>query len=337
MTSKNQFTYKSSGVDIDAGETLISRIKESVSRTHRPEVIGGLGGFGGLFKLALDHYRHPILVSGTDGVGTKLKLAIEHNTHDTIGIDLVAMCANDVVVQGAEPLFFLDYFATQSLDLDIATRVIKGIAHGCEIAGASLIGGETAEHPGTPGEYDLAGFCVGIVEQDQLIDGTGITQGDRVIGLASSGPHANGYSLIRKVLKTKPDALRQKQLLDTILQPTRIYATTVLTLLKEIHIKGLAHITGGGLLENIPRILPDGLGVRLERKTWEWPQVFHWLENSGIAEEEMLRTFNCGLGMVAVVDTSSVEKTLDCLKKQGEKAWLVGEIIPDSNQRVTVD
>ena len=339
MTSKKRFTYKSAGVDIDAGETLVNRIKKSVSRTHRPEVIGGLGGFGGLFKLALDHYRHPVLVSGADGVGTKLKLAIEHNAHDTIGIDLVAMCANDVVVQGAEPLFFLDYFATQSLDLDIATRVIKGIAHGCKMAGASLIGGETAEHPGmgTPGEYDLAGFCVGIVEQDQLIDGTDITQGNKVIGLASSGPHANGYSLIREVLKTKPDALRQEQLLDAILQPTRIYATTVLTLLKETHVKGLAHITGGGLLENIPRILPDGLGVRLERKTWEWPQVFHWLENSGIAGEEMLRTFNCGLGMVAVVDASNVEKTLSCLKKQGEKAWLVGEVIPDLNQKVTVD
>lgn len=339
MTSKNQLTYKSAGVDIDAGEILISRIKESVARTHRAGVIGGLGGFGALFKLPTDRYRNPILVSGTDGVGTKLRLAFEHDAHDKIGIDLVAMCVNDVIVQGAEPLFFLDYFVTSKLDVDIAARVIKGIARGCEIAGASLIGGETAEHPGihAPGEYDLAGFCVGVVEQDHLLDGADISQGDKIIGLASSGPHANGYSLIRKVLEQQPNALRQKQLLNALLEPTRIYVPSLLALLKEKDIKGLAHITGGGLLENIPRVLPRGLGAHLERGAWKWPRVFRWLQDAGIIEKEMLRTFNCGVGMVAIVNSSAVEKTLSLLKEHGEQAWLVGEIISDPDQRVIVD
>ena len=339
MTSKNQLTYKSAGVDIDAGEILISRIKKSVARTHRAGVIGGLGGFGALFKLPTDRYRNPILVSGTDGVGTKLKLAFEHDAHDKIGIDLVAMCVNDVIVQGAEPLFFLDYFVTSKLDVDIAARVIKGIARGCEIAGASLIGGETAEHPGihASGEYDLAGFCVGVVEQDHLLDGADISQGDKIIGLASSGPHANGYSLIRKVLEQQPNALRQKQLLNALLEPTRIYVPSLLALLKEKDIKGLAHITGGGLLENIPRVLPRGLGAHLERGAWKWPQVFRWLQDAGIIEKEMLRTFNCGVGMIAIVNSSAVEKTLSLLKEHGEQAWLIGEIISDPDQRVIVD
>jgi len=343
MTSRRSLTYKTAGVDIDAGDELVHRIKDSVARTIRPEVLGGLGGFGGLFKLPPDRYRHPVLVAGTDGVGTKLKLAIEHDAHDQIGIDLVAMCVNDVIVQGAEPLFFLDYFVTPRLDVTIAARVIDGIARGCELAGAALIGGETAEHPGmhTQGEYDLAGFCVGIVEEERLLDGTTIREGDSVIGFASSGPHSNGYSLIRRVLEQDPEAARAvldgRPVMEWLLTPTRIYVSAVLRLTEKLEVRGLSHITGGGLSENIPRVLPEGLGVQLHRDTWETPAVFSWLEEAGISDSEMLRTFNCGIGMVAIVAPEVTEAALEILTECGEQAFLIGEVVTDSAMQVRVD
>ena len=343
MTAKDSLTYKGAGVDIDAGQELVSRIKNAVARTSRPEVLGSLGGFGGLFKLAVDRYDAPVLVSGTDGVGTKLKLVLEHDAHDEIGIDLVAMCANDVIVHGAEPLFFLDYYVTPHLDLEIAARVINGIARGCELAGAALIGGETAEHPGmhAAGEYDLAGFCVGVVEQSKLVDGATIRAGDSVIGLASSGPHANGFSLIRQVLERFPNAreieLAGQPLMRQLLQPTRIYVRAILDLLAQTEIKGISHITGGGLTENIPRVLPSGLGVGLRQASWRAPAVFTWLEEAGVSRVEMLRTFNCGVGMVVIVAREHVELALSTLTHSGEQAWLIGEVIADSAKQVTVD
>ncbi len=343
MTAKESLTYKGAGVDIDAGNELVSRIKDSVARTSRPEVIGNLGGFGGLFKLAADRYVNPVLVSGTDGVGTKLKLVLEHDAHDEIGIDLVAMCANDVIVQGAEPLFFLDYYVTPRLDVEIAARIIKGIARGCELAGAALIGGETAEHPGmhAAGEYDLAGFCVGVVDQDKLVDGGKIRPGDSVIGLASSGPHANGFSLIRQVLERFPNAreieLGGRPLMEQLLRPTRIYVRAILDLLAQTEVKGISHITGGGLTENIPRVLPSGLGVGLRQATWSAPAVFPWLEEAGVSKLEMLRTFNCGVGMVVIVAREHVELALATLMQSGEQAWLIGEVVADSAEQVTVD
>jgi len=342
MTSRNPITYKDSGVDIDAGEALVQRISQAVSRTKRPEVLGGLGGFGGLFRLPVDRYRQPILVSGADGVGTKLKLAIEHDAHDEVGIDLVAMCVNDVIVQGAEPLFFLDYFVTPRLDVDIAARVIGGIARGCEIAGAALIGGETAEHPGmhAEGEYDLAGFCVGVVEEDRLIDGHTISEGDSVIGIASSGPHSNGFSLIRKVLDRSPDGPRTlvdgRPVIDQLLIPTRIYSKSVLQLLETAETRGLCHITGGGLSENIPRILPNGLSARLERSAWPSLPVFAWLEDCGVGADEMFRTFNCGIGMIAIIEPRATDAALGLLKACGEQAWVVGEIVKDELHRTQV-
>jgi phosphoribosylformylglycinamidine cyclo-ligase len=343
MTAKKPLTYKAAGVDIDAGEELVSRIKDSVARTSRPEVIGGLGGFGGLFKLAADRYEEPILVSGTDGVGTKLKLVLEHDAHDDIGIDLVAMCVNDVIVLGAEPLFFLDYFVTPRLDIDVAARVIRGIARGCELAGAALIGGETAEHPGmhAAGEYDLAGFCVGVVDQKKVVDGTRIKAGDSVIGLASSGPHSNGFSLIRRVLEDYPDAgsieLEGRPLIRQLLEPTRIYVSAIRDLLAATDVKGISHITGGGLTENIPRVLPDGLGVSLQRAAWQVPPVFRWLEEAGIERSEMLRTFNCGIGMVVIVARENAEQALSTLTQSGEQAWLIGEVGDNATERVAVD
>ena len=342
MTSRAPITYKDSGVDIDAGEALVQRISQAVSRTKRPEVLGGLGGFGGLFKLPVDRYRQPVLVSGADGVGTKLKLAIEHGAHDEVGIDLVAMCVNDVIVQGAEPLFFLDYFVTPRLDVDIAARVIGGIARGCELAGAALIGGETAEHPGmhAEGEYDLAGFCVGVVEEDRLIDGHTIAVGDSVIGIASSGPHSNGFSLIRKALDRCPDGPRTlvdgRPIIDQLLIPTRIYSKSVLQLLETTETRGLCHITGGGLSENIPRILPKGLSARLERSAWPSQPVFEWLEDCGVGAEEMLRTFNCGIGMVAIIEPHATDAALGLLEACGEQAWVVGEIVKDELHRTQV-
>ena len=341
MASSGPFTYKDAGVDIDAGDELVERIKPAVKRTVRPEVIGGLGGFGGLFRVP-QGYREPVLVSGTDGVGTKLKLAIDYDAHDEVGIDLVAMCANDVVVVGAEPLFFLDYFSTPRLDVDIATRVIAGIAHGCEIAGATLIGGETAEHPGmhTPGEYDLAGFCVGIVERDKIIDGSNIVAGDTVIGIASSGLHSNGFSLIRHILKNRPNAAREtlegRPLIEHLLTPTKIYARPLLKLVSKVAVKGFAHITGGGLLENIPRVLPPKLGVELKKGSWPAPPVFGWLESVGVAPREMHRTFNCGVGMVAVVAPQDVDATVAELTAAGERATVIGAVVPDAEQLVTI-
>lgn len=343
MTARDPLTYKAAGVDIDAGEALVERIRGAVARTRRPEVIGGLGGFGGLFALAHERYAEPVLVAGTDGVGTKIKLAIDNDAHDDIGIDLVAMCVNDVIVQGAEPLFFLDYFVTPRLDVDVAARVIGGIARGCELAGTALLGGETAEHPGmhAAGEYDLAGFCVGVVEKSRLIDGANIGAGDRLIGIASSGPHSNGFSLIRKVLERCSDPanvdLDGQPLLKALLEPTRIYARSILTLMEATNVKGLCHITGGGLLENIPRVLPAGLSARLERNAWVRAPVFDWLEQSGVAEGEMLRTFNCGLGMIAVVAPTDVDDTLASLQASGERAWLVGEVVTDADHGVCLD
>jgi phosphoribosylformylglycinamidine cyclo-ligase len=341
MASPEPFTYKAAGVDIDAGDELVERIKPAVKRTNRPEVIGGLGGFGGLFRLPRG-YREPVLVAGTDGVGTKLELAVDFDRHDEVGIDLVAMCANDVVVVGAEPLFFLDYYATPRLDLDVATRVIAGIAHGCELAGASLIGGETAEHPGLHGGdgYDVAGFCVGIVERGEIIDGTSIVAGDAVIGLASSGLHSNGFSLVRHILRAHPNAPRErldgKPLIDHLLAPTRIYVRSVLRTKNKVALKGIAHITGGGLLENIPRVLPKGLGVELRASSWIAPPVFRWLESHGVAAREMQRTFNCGIGMVFVVSPADVPATLAELAAAGERAAVIGSVVRDAEQSVSI-
>jgi phosphoribosylformylglycinamidine cyclo-ligase len=313
-----------------------------VKRTVRPEVIGGLGGFGGLFRVPTG-YRDPVLVSGTDGVGTKVQLAIEHDAHDDIGIDLVAMCANDVVVLGAEPLFFLDYFSTPRLDVAVAERVIAGIARGCELAGATLLGGETAEHPGMHGaeEYDLAGFCVGIVERDRILDGAAIAAGDVVIGLASSGVHSNGFSLVRHILKARPGAaaerLEGRPLIEHLLTPTRIYVRSILRTLKKTTLKGVAHITGGGLLENIPRVLPAGLGVTLTRSAWRAPAVFGWLESAGVAPREMYRTFNCGIGMVVVVAPGDAPAALAELAAAGEQAQVIGSVVPDPEQAVHID
>jgi phosphoribosylformylglycinamidine cyclo-ligase len=323
-------TYRDAGVDIDAGDELVERIKPLVETTRRREVLAGLGGFGGLFALTPGKYREPVLVSGTDGVGTKLKLAQALDVHDTIGIDLVAMCVNDVLVQGAEPLFFLDYFASGKLDVEVATRVIGGIADGCRQAGAALIGGETAEMPDMypAGEYDLAGFCVGVVERDALIDGAGIGIGDAIIGIASSGPHSNGYSLIRKVLERDPRALiGSRQAALQLLVPTRIYVKSILGMLQKVAVKGLAHITGGGLTENIPRILHGELHAQINLDSWQHGPVFDWLAETGnIEQREMLRTFNCGVGMVAVVESTDLSKALRILTAQGETAWELGRI-----------
>ncbi|MBT5887445.1 MAG: phosphoribosylformylglycinamidine cyclo-ligase, partial [Acidiferrobacteraceae bacterium] len=305
-------TYRDAGVDIEAGESLVERIKPLVQKTQRPECLGNIGGFGGLFELPIDRYRRPVLVSGTDGVGTKLKLAVMLDRHDTIGIDLVAMCVNDVLVLGAEPLYFLDYFATGRLSPEHAQSVIAGIASGCETAGAALIGGETAEMPGmySPGDYDLAGFCVGVVEKDQIIDGSHIRAGDQILGLASSGLHSNGYSLARAVLERSSATLGQPigetTLGEALLAPTRIYVRPILALLKAVPIHGIAHITGGGLTGNIPRILPDNCDCRIDATAWPRPEIFQWLQSEGsIDDTEMLRTFNCGIGLVIIVSSDT--------------------------------
>lgn len=328
--SKKSLTYRDAGVNIAAGNELVERIKPLVARTARPEVLAGLGGFGGLFALPPGRYKEPVLVSGTDGVGTKLKLAQNLGIHDTIGIDLVGMCVNDVVVQGAEPLFFLDYFACGRLDIDVATEVVAGIAEGCRRAGAALIGGETAEMPDMypPGEYDLAGFCVGVVERGRLIDGHRIIDGDALIGIASDGPHSNGYSLIRKVLDVAENPNIDGEAAERmVMKPTRIYVKPLLGLMEKVTIKGLAHITGGGLTENIPRILPEGHRAAIDTKSWKPSPVFDWLAVTGrISKPEMRRTFNCGVGMVVVVAQHDVEITIAQLKKSGENAWLLGGI-----------
>ncbi len=338
-------SYRDAGVDIDAGDSLVERIKPHARRTLRPEVLGGIGGFGALMELP-KRYRQPVLVSGTDGVGTKLKLAFHLNRHDSIGIDLVAMSVNDILVQGAEPLFFLDYYACGRLDVDVAEQVVAGIARGCELAGCALIGGETAEMPGMYpiGEYDLAGFAVGVAEKDGLITGADIRAGDAILGLASSGPHANGYSLIRKILEvTQADLsapFHGRSLGETLLEPTRIYVKPILALMQTLTVKGLAHITGGGLTGNIPRILPEGLTAHLDARAWAWPPVFQWLQQAGgVATDEMHRTFNCGIGMVVVVDAADAGAAARFLTEQGETVHRLGRIEASAaaQSRVVID
>ena len=331
--SKPSLSYKDAGVDINAGNELVERIKPHVKRTTRPEVIGGLGGFGALCAIP-GKYKEPILVSGTDGVGTKLRLAIDLKKHDTIGIDLVAMCVNDLVVQGAEPLFFLDYYATGKLDVDVASDVVKGIAEGCVQSGCALVGGETAEMPGMyhAGDYDLAGFCVGVVEKSEIIDGSQVKVGDALIALGSSGPHSNGYSLIRKVIDVADvnpatEQLDGRPLSEQVLAPTKIYVKSVLALIKQTEVHAIAHLTGGGFWENIPRVLPDNTKAVIDESSWQWPAVFSWLQEKGnISRYEMYRTFNCGVGMVIALPEKEVETALALLEQAGEKAWVIGKI-----------
>lgn len=326
-------SYRDAGVDIDAGDSLVEKIKPYAQRTMRPEVLGNLGGFGALVEIS-QKYRHPVLVSGTDGVGTKLKLAVEWNKHDTIGIDLVAMSVNDILVQGAEPLFFLDYFACGKLDVEQATLVIKGIAAGCEQSGCALIGGETAEMPGMypQGEYDLAGFAVGVVEKEQVINGRNIVAGDIVLGLASNGIHSNGYSLVRQILaRANPDLdakfANGQTLREAIIAPTRLYVKPILAALKQFSIKGMAHITGGGISENVPRILPDNTVAAIDGHSWSMPALFQWLQQAGnVTTQEMYRTFNCGIGMVIIVDATEAEAIKQFLQQQGETVYQLGYI-----------
>jgi len=333
-TSKSPppLTYRDAGVDIEAGDALVEALKPIAAKTSRPGVLAGLGGFGALFALS-GRYRDPILVSGTDGVGTKLLLAIKEDRHDEIGIDLVAMCANDIVVQGAEPLFFLDYFASGRLDTQRAARIIAGIGRGCELAGAALVGGETAEMPGmySNQDYDLAGFCVGVVEREKLIDGHAVAAGDHIVGLASSGPHSNGYSLIRHVLERTQTDLQERlgtqTLADILLTPTRIYVKSLLTLMGTLEVHAMAHITGGGLPGNVPRVIPASLRAAISAQAWEWPAIFTWLKNAGnIADEEMYQTFNCGIGMVVIVAAHDTQKAMEVLRTAGETPILLGHI-----------
>ena len=319
--------YEAAGVSIDRGNELVARIKPLARATQRPEALGELGGFGALFDLSATKYRQPVLVSGTDGVGTKIKLAIELDRHDTIGTDLVAMCVNDILVQGAEPLFFLDYFACSRLDVATAADVVKGIARGCELSGCALAGGETAEMPGMyqAGDYDLAGFCVGVVEKDEIISGKDVAPGDALLALPSSGPHANGYSLIRKILADSgtslTDELDGAPFSDLLLEPTRIYKDAIFALLPEVTLKAAAHITGGGLTENIPRVIPAGTCAEIDLGSWRWPGIFHWLQETGNVEtKEMYRTFNCGIGMVLAVSPEQEEKAFRLLRASGEQA-----------------
>ncbi len=351
MSEQNQkgLNYKSAGVDIEAGNALVERIKPIAARTRTAGVMAGLGGFGSMFELPLDRYQQPILVSGTDGVGTKLKLANELGIHDTIGIDLVAMCVNDIIVQGAEPLFFLDYFATGKLDVDTAASVVEGIGKGCELSGAALVGGETAEMPGmyADGEYDLAGFCVGIVEKSKVLDGTKVNVGDKLIGIASSGPHSNGYSLIRKIIAHSQSVLTDtfngkasapanapylhpvgKTLGSALLEPTRIYVKSLLALLDKVPVHALAHITGGGLTENLPRVLPFGTQANIDLAAWEFPAIFKWLQEQGnVSQADMLVTFNCGIGMIVCVAPEDERATLQTLSQLGEIAFTIGELV----------
>lgn len=343
--SKPSLSYKDAGVDINAGNELVERIKPHVKRTTRPEVIGGLGGFGALCAIP-SKYKEPILVSGTDGVGTKLRLAIDLKKHDTIGVDLVAMCVNDLVVQGAEPLFFLDYYATGKLEVDVAADVVKGIAEGCVQSGCSLVGGETAEMPGMyhEGDYDLAGFCVGVVEKSEIIDGSRVRSGDALIALGSSGPHSNGYSLIRKVIDVSginpaTEQLAGKPLSEQMLAPTKIYVKSILSLIKQTDVHAIAHLTGGGFWENIPRVLPKSTKAVIDEKSWEWQPIFKWLQEQGnISTYEMYRTFNCGVGMVIALPQDQVETALALLKQAGENAWLIGHIehATDGEEQVVI-
>ncbi len=339
MSENNQkpLSYKDAGVDIEAGNQLVDRIKSVAKATKRPEVTSNLGGFGAMFELP-SGYTQPVLVSGTDGVGTKLRLAIDAGIHDKVGIDLVAMCVNDLIVQGAEPLFFLDYYATGKLDIETAVSVVTGIGEGCKQSNCSLIGGETAEMPGMyEGEdYDLAGFCVGIVEKSKVIDGSQVKAGDQLIGLASSGPHSNGYSLIRKIIEVSGADLKQpfgdKTLAETLLEPTKIYVKSVLKLIEKINLKALSHITGGGLLENIPRVLPENSCAQIDQSSWNKPEIFNWLQQNGNVESnEMYKTFNCGVGMVLVVSAEELALALEVLNGCGENAWHLGQIVESNN------
>ncbi len=338
-------TYKDAGVDLEAGDALVERIKPFAARTLRPEVVSGVGGFGGLFAIPPGKYKEPVLVSGTDGVGTKLEIALAAGKHDTVGIDLVAMSVNDVLTSGAEPLFFLDYIATGRLDVDQATEVVKGIAEGCARAGCTLLGGETAEHPGAHGnEYDLAGFCVGIVERSRILTGASIRPGDALVGLASSGVHSNGFSLVRRILSdarvaldARPPELGGKTVSEVLLEPTRIYVKDVLALLGAVEVKGLAHVTGSGLPGNVPRCLPDGTRAVLEAKAWPRPPVFDWLQRlGGVSEAEMDSTFNMGLGMVAVVPAAAVQPAIALLSARGVPAWAVGRIEASTGEPTAV-
>ncbi len=326
-------SYSDAGVSIKRGNALVERIKHLAKSTDRAGSMGSIGGFGGLFDLSELNYKNPVLVSGSDGVGTKLKLAIESNQHDGIGVDLVAMCVNDLLVLGAEPLFFLDYYSTGELDVDVAESIIKGIVQGCSSADCALIGGETAEMPGMyhGKDYDLAGFCVGIVEKNKIIDGSNIKSGDAVISLGSSGVHSNGFSLIRKILSetntTITDQIGGGRLVDTLLEPTRIYVKPVRKLLKNSNVNGIVHITGGGLIDNIPRILPKNVQVNVDTSTWDWPEIFQWLQKSGnVSTVEMYTVFNCGIGMILIVDTSVCDEVIELLSQQGENAWKLGEV-----------
>jgi phosphoribosylformylglycinamidine cyclo-ligase len=330
--SPQSLSYKDSGVDIDAGNELVERIKSVTKKTHRPEVRGGLGGFGALCALP-EKYKNPLLVSGTDGVGTKLRLAMDCHEHSGIGIDLVAMCVNDLIVQGAEPLFFLDYYATGKLDVDVAVEVVSGIGAGCELSGCALIGGETAEMPGMyhGSDFDVAGFCVGVVEADDVIDGSKVSDGDALIALASSGPHSNGFSLIRKIIDVSQadisTDLAGRSIQSQLLEPTRIYVKSVLTLLENTPVHAISHITGGGFWENIPRVLPDTMQANIDTSSWEWPAIFTWLQQQGnVTTHEMYRTFNCGVGLIIALPQEAVAEALTVLNAQGETAWQIGTI-----------
>lgn len=344
MSNANpSLSYKDAGVDIDAGNQLVERIKSVTKKTHRPEVKGGLGGFGALCAIP-QKYKSPLLVSGTDGVGTKLRLAMDLERHFGIGIDLVAMCVNDLIVQGAEPLFFLDYYATGKLDVDVATEVVSGIGAGCEMSGCALIGGETAEMPGMyhGSDYDVAGFCVGVVEAEEVIDGSKVQSGDAIIALASSGPHSNGYSLIRKVLEVSGEDpmsdFQGKSLADHLLEPTRIYVKSILSLLETTPVHAISHITGGGFWENIPRVLPVDAKAVIDGSSWQRPAIFDWLQNNGnITDHEMFRTFNCGVGLIVVLPESHAQKAIEKLNLLGEKAWLLGSIATRTENEVQVE
>ncbi|QWE10300.1 phosphoribosylformylglycinamidine cyclo-ligase [Polynucleobacter sp. es-EL-1] len=332
-SSAKGLSYRDAGVDIDAGDDLVDRIKPLAKKTMREGVLAGIGGFGALFEVP-KRYKEPVLVSGTDGVGTKLRLAFEWNRHDTIGQDLVAMSVNDILVQGAEPLFFLDYFACGKLTVDTAATVVGGIAHGCELSGCALIGGETAEMPGMypPGEYDLAGFAVGAVEKSKIITGATIAPGDVVVAIGSSGAHSNGYSLVRKIIEragAKPtDDLGGRPLGDVVMAPTQIYVKPLLKLISQINVKGMAHITGGGLVDNVPRVLPENTQAVLHRDSWQMPELFRWLQTKGgVADAEMVRVFNCGIGMVVIVSADQAEVAIKSLQAEGLKAWTVGEVV----------
>ncbi|GGO73173.1 phosphoribosylformylglycinamidine cyclo-ligase [Bowmanella pacifica] len=338
--SKPSLSYKDAGVDIDAGNQLVERIKSVTKKTQRPEVRGGLGGFGALCAIP-QKYRKPLLVSGTDGVGTKLRLAMDHNRHDGVGIDLVAMCVNDLIVQGAEPLFFLDYYATGKLNVDTAADVVTGIGKGCELSGCALIGGETAEMPGMyhGDDYDIAGFCVGVVEEENLIDGSKVSAGDALIAVASSGPHSNGFSLVRKILEVSQadttEQLEGKAIIDHLLEPTRIYVKPVLKLIETLPVHAISHITGGGFWENIPRVLPQNTKAVIDGASWQWPAIFSWMQQQGnVTQHEMYRTFNCGVGLVIAVPADKAEQAVALLNAEGENAWLLGKVedTQDDNQ-----